>query len=468
MTDTTTVEQPAARGLGPLFRAHSPGFRFLLMGIISTLLLIPAMMVLQLVEERSERAGTVSSSISAGWGGPQELNGPYLVIPYRYLTTNASGQVSPGSRRFAIQSAESARVDADVAVEERRKSIYALPVYHTKARLTGRFAPARLDALREAGATPEIGAAFIVMSLSDLGGFRSEVLMSIDGETATPFLPGLKGVKGWNIHKSDGDAGAENARFGGIHAAIGQAKALAGFAYSIELGFNGSKLLSVVPNAATTQLKVASAWPHPGFDGRYLPDARTVGKEGFTAEWTIPSLARGLDAISLDAVMPTSAGAIDIGFVEPLQFYQKVSRTLKYSIAFFSLVFLSVFVLEMTGQRPVHWIQYILVGLALVVFFILLLALAEHIGFAAAYGISSAATTLLIAWYVGDALRERSRGFTMAAVLGLLYLVVFLVLNEEEYALLAGAIIAFSAIAATMIMTRRIDWEKNAQPMLAS
>ena len=461
MSDIAIPEIPGRRALGAAFGvARSPGFKFVLMGLISTLLLVPAMMVLFLVEERSDRALEVAGTIAAGWGGEQALNGPYLVIPYRYREVDQNGRERPSERRYAIQSAETAQVTADVSVEERRKSIYSLPVYHAKAKLSGRFGPARLDAIREAGGEPEPGGMFMVMSLSDLGGFRSEVMLSLDGGQAAGFLPGLRGVGAGvgDLNAWENGAPATSSNFGGIHAPVEAAKAASGFAYAIDLAYNGSKKLMLVPNAATTSVEVASSWPHPGFGGRYLPDTRDVTETGFTAAWTIPSLARGVDPVSLGGAMPRTAGTIEIGFVEPLQFYQKVSRTLKYSIVFFALVFLAVFVLELTGRRPVHWIQYILVGLALVVFFILLLALAEHVGFAAAYGVSAAATTALIAWYVGDALRNRNQGLTMAAVLGLLYLVVFLVLNEEEYALLAGAIIAFSAIAATMVLTRRIDW----------
>jgi inner membrane protein len=144
--------------------------------------------------------------------------------------------------------------------------------------------------------------------------------------------------------------------------------------------------------------------------------------------------------------------------VEPVQFYQVVSRTLKYSIGFISLVFLAVFVVELKGGRMVHWIQYVLTGLALIVFYVLLLALAEHTGFTIAYAAASLATTLLIAAYLGSATGSRRNGLSLGAVLLSAYGVMYLVLREDEYALLAGALISFVTIAATMYATRRVEW----------
>ena len=153
-----------------------------------------------------------------------------------------------------------------------------------------------------------------------------------------------------------------------------------------------------------------------------------------------------------------------INLVEPVKFYQVVSRTLKYSIGFISLVFLATFIVELKGGRLVHWIQYVLTGLALIIFYILLLALAEHLGFAIAYGIAAAATTLLIATYVGSVTGSRKSGVSLAIVLGVTYGVMYLILREDEYALLAGAIISFVTIAATMYFTRNVDWSGSRQP----
>jgi inner membrane protein len=157
-------------------------------------------------------------------------------------------------------------------------------------------------------------------------------------------------------------------------------------------------------------------------------------------------------------VLPLGSNLMSINLVEPVKFYQIVSRTLKYSVGFISLMFFAVFIIELKGGRMVHWVQYVLTGLALIIFYILLLALSEHLGFMIAYGIAAAATTLLIASYVGTVTGNRSSGISLAVVLGLSYAVMYLILREDEYALLAGALISFVTIAATMYFTRNIDW----------
>jgi len=159
--------------------------------------------------------------------------------------------------------------------------------------------------------------------------------------------------------------------------------------------------------------------------------------------------------------LPGANSSIEVTFVEPLDFYQVTARTLKYAVGFFSLIFLAVFVFEISGKRAIHWIQYTLVGLAMVIFYVMLLAFAEQVGFTAAYAISSIATTGLISWYMGDALGHKHGTAIMAAILGLTYAIMYMILNQEEFALLAGSVVAFGAIAATMVMTRKVDWSSK-------
>ncbi|WP_309777346.1 inner membrane CreD family protein [Agrobacterium sp. SORGH_AS_0440] len=172
----------------------------------------------------------------------------------------------------------------------------------------------------------------------------------------------------------------------------------------------------------------------------------------------IPYLARGLDRVVEGPRLPLSNSLMTINLVEPVKFYQIIARTLKYSIGFISLVFLAVFIVELKGGTIVHWLQYVLTGLALIVFYVLLLALSEHTGFTIAYVAAALSTAVLISFYLGSATRSRRNGIALFGVLSLAYSVMYLVLNEDEYALLAGAVISFIAIAATMFATRRVDW----------
>ncbi len=439
---TTKNSAPAAnppqRNQLAFLAVHSPMAKLVVASVISLLLMVPAMMVLGFVKERANRATVVAADIAKGWGGEQTLNGPYLVVPYR--------KTEESRTQYAVFSAQSEKMSLDVSVEERRRSIYRTPLYASRTKVEGLFAALPADIADRLGIV-DYDSAYLAMSVSDLSGFRSEALIEIRGSGKGSFEPGLPGLTGEERP--------------GFHHMLRAGLVRSGFDFSIDMTLNGASRLNILPSGRATEIAMTSDWPHPGFSGRFLPDTRSIGEQGFSAGWTIPSLAQGTNAMSLAAQLPVSASPVSVGFVEPLQFYQVISRTLKYATAFFALTFLAVFILETRAGQPFHWVQYVLVGLALVIFFLLLLALAEHIGFGAAYVAAATATTALIAWYVGDAMRHARSGFTMAGVLGTVYALIYFVMSEEDYALLAGSVVAFLAIAAVMIATRRLDWERG-------
>lgn len=413
-------------------------------------------MVWGLVEERSRRAVEVSGEIAKGWGGQQVLNGPYLVVPYT-VREKTNGKHYKTRHRHAIISPEKLEIVSNVEVEERKKSIYKAQLFHAKSKLAGEFPAPDFSKIKAQGGAVNFEHAFLAMSISDPTGFRSDINVRIDEDKPEQFLPGLNQMTQTPIAiKRNKPAAKPSDR--GVHFPLKRGELVGGFKFNISLAINGSQQLVFQPAGKTTMLRMNSNWPHPGFDGQFLPEKREIKKQGFEASWTIPSLARGVNDVILSSALPASPTAMSVSFVEPLKFYQVTVRTLKYSIAFFALVFLAIFILELTGRNSFHWIQYILCGFALVIFYVMLLALAEQIGFGFAYFIAAAATTLLISWYAGDTLSSKLGGYVMCAVLGTTYLIMYLILNEEKYALLAGSLIAFVAIAATMIATRKVEW----------
>ena len=446
----------------------SPGAKFILLGVIIFALLIPTLMVWALVEERSQRAETVAREIAQGWGGAQIINGPYLVMPYTQIekvplsSNNNRLTQDRVVTRHAIFSPDRLEMGGNIAVEERKKSIYKTQLYHFKNNLKGSFTDFDMNKIREAGGTPKPENAFLVIGISDTTGFRSDIMLKVDGKSEGQFLPGLNSLG--NASYATGKYNRPRAG-SGIHIPISTDKLAEGFDFEISMALNGSRNIAFVPAGKTTQLDIQSNWPHPGFSGKFLPEERDISAEGFSATWTIPNLARGISEVQLSSQLPQAGTSIGVNFVEPLSFYQVTSRSLKYAIGFFSLVFLAVFILELYGKSSLHWIQYILTGLAMIIFYVLLLALAEQVGFLIAYGIAAIATTILIAWYVGDALGNKHGSAIVGCVLATTYLVMYLILNEETYALLAGSMIAFIAIAATMFATRNIDWAGQSRPV---
>jgi inner membrane protein len=435
---------------------RTPGVKFIVIGILTMLLLIPTLLVWALVEERAQRAGEVSARISAGWGGPQIVNGPYLAVPVTVTRSQTvNGVVTTGqSTEWVLLMPEELKVDARLATEARR-------LLH----FSGRFGPDLVQSLGIVDGIPELDRAFLVMNIADITGIRSNADIRIDGGAAQPFEPGMRTIRALREGYTSYDAGQTYAQVEtGINKPVTRSLVEKGFAFEMDLSLNGSTKFSLVPAGQTTTFSAAANWPDPGFEGLFLPETKTITPTDFNATWTVPYLARGIDKAVNSNVLPLSGSLMSINLVEQVKFYQLVSRTLKYSIGFLSLVFFAVFIIELKGGRMVHWVQYVLTGLALIIFYILLLALAEHLGFAIAYGIAATATTLLISAYVGSVTTSLRSGVSLAIVLGVTYGVMYLILREDEYALLAGAIISFVTIGATMYFTRNVDWSGSRQP----
>ncbi|MDB5556191.1 MAG: inner rane CreD family protein [Rhizobium sp.] len=459
---------PSAETQGDVSRAggfatfmRSPGVKFIIIGVLTVLLLIPTLLVWALVEERAERANEVSARISSGWGGPQIVNGPYLAVPMLVnRTQNNNGTITTMQvQEWALLMPEELKVDTKLDTEARKLSIYSLPVYNAKMKFSGRFGTDLRQSLTQIEGTPDLDRAFLVMNIADISGIRSNADIKIDGGGALPFQPGMKSIKGLKSGYSEYDSSQAYAQSDtGINRPIDRALIEKGFAFEMDLSLNGSAKFSLAPAGQTTMFTASANWPDPGFEGLFLPETKTITKQGFEAAWTIPYLARGVDKVIASSVLPLGGNLMSVNLVEPVKFYQIISRTLKYSVGFISLMFFAVFIIELKGGRMVHWVQYVLTGLALIIFYILLLALSEHLGFMIAYGIAATATTLLIAFYVGTVTGSRRSGVSLAVVLGLSYAVMYLILREDEYALLAGALISFVTIAATMYFTRNIDW----------
>ena len=464
-----TDETDQARSNGPAMQQRltaarvmtflgSPAVKLVLVGILTVLLMIPSLFVWVLVEERSHRAREVAGDIAQSWGGTQHVNGPYLVIPFtETYTTGPSDRLKTETvRRKVVLFPQRLTVSGDIAVEERKKSIYALPVYKGRLDLAGSFAAPPEDMFEpKFGGTIDIAAdkAVLVIGIGDIRALKSEIVLKLNAARSIDFEPGLG-----PLSAAPGREPTRAQSPSGVNALVPPADWRKGFAFDIPLRLNGSTAIYFAPAGQSTKVMLRSDWPHPGFTGAFLPETRAITESGFDAAWTIPYLARGIPKVLETGHLPLQDKLLGVKFVEPVNFYQTISRSLKYAIGFISLTFLAVFVLEMRSGWRFHWIQYGLVGLALIIFYVMLLALAEHVGYGPAYLIAAGAATLLNAVYVGTSLRSRTAGGVMLAVLASIFAVLFALMREQDYALLIGSLIAFAALAITMFVTQRIDW----------
>lgn len=435
--------------------ARSPGFKFFVVGALVFLLSIPLVFVWFLVTERQTRSEGVAAQIAEEWGGPQSIRGPYLIVPYQARVTTLAQDGKPTEQvveRRAVFLPETLNVDASATAESRRRSIYDVTVYRSTVVLDGRFATPEIAPLDGELAGVRWQDAIVALSISDVSGLAQGASLDLGG-TQIAFEPSI---------------GVPNATITGIHARLPQGQPVgqppAPFTYRIALDLNGSSAFDVAPVARDTAVSLKSNWPHPSFNGAFLPTTREVSAEGFAARWQVPHLARSVpqswaetnqNYTQLDRFQPYVFGA---QFYVPVDYYDLVNRAAKYGLMFLAVAFMAVFVMELTSGRPFHPVQYVFVGLAMIIFYVLLLSLSEHVGFTLAYLLAATATGAMLAAYVGRAIGSAKRGLVMAGIFAALYAILYLILRLEDYALLAGSIVAFIMLTIAMFATLRIDW----------
>jgi len=421
---------------------------------LAVVLLVPLLFVTGKISERSSLRDGVAREIAVSDAGAQRLQGIVIVFPcterYEEETVNDKGVKITQTRtrdctRHLIPG--TLNVSGQIETEVRHRGIYRVPVYRAKLRLHGQFDLPVLagDQAAEAARTRE--PAFLSLGLQDIRGIRSVPSLAWNG-AAVPFLAG-PGKAPWPA---------------GVHAVLAgldvTREQRAEFSFELDLG--GMERFDIVPSGANVQVALRSGWPDPGFSGNRLPDRREVGAEGFNASWTVSEFATGIR----DALVQCARGrceawygtAFGVAFVQTVDVYQRTYRTANYGFLFIVLTFAAFFLYEVLRGLRIHPAQYTLVGAGLALFFLLLLALSEHVAFGLAYTLAAAACVALIAFYVSFVLRGIARGLGFGALLAVLYGVMYLLLGQEDYALLMGSLLLLAVLAAFMYFTRRLDW----------
>lgn len=434
---------------------RSPAFKFFLIGFLTLLLMIPLFIVYGLISERESRARSVQAEVGRLWGPEQRLNGPFLVVPFsvRVESGPPDKRVETMQERRALFTPEKLEIAGNADAKILRRSIFDVPVYATRLKLTGRFIAPRMADVAADALNPRWKDATLILGIAGVSGLKEEAILKVAGAPDVAFSPslGLPAGSTTGIH----------ARLAGAFPAAADNKEIAAFPFSIDLVFNGSVSLDVAPAARETRFSLTSNWRHPSFAGAFLPDERSVTASGFTATWKVPHLARSvpeswvLTEAGVDRLAPYVFG---VRLVSPVDTYSLVNRATKYGLMFLALVFMAVFCLELMTSSAVHSVQYLFTGIALVFFYVLLLSLAEHIGFKWAYLTAALATGSMLALYIGAVLKSRRMSLIMLAVLLVTYLLLYLILQLEDYALLAGALLGFVALTSVMFATLRVDW----------
>jgi inner membrane protein len=290
----------------------------------------------------------------------------------------------------------------------------------------------------------------VLLPISDLQGLSENVsLVWGTAKTVVPFRPRL-------VLKVDG--------FSGIHAPVALSPDDADVPFSLAIKLRGSRELNFAAVGDSSSIAVTGDWPHPSFSGSFLPTSREVAGGGFSAAWRVPHLARNMtqSLLAQDGLgTRLREASLGVSFFQPVSFYVLVQRALKYALLSIGFAFLSFFLIETISGARIHGVQYVLIGGAQVVFYMLLLSFAEQIGFEAAYFMASCATVALISVYSVSILRSWALGLVVFAELSALYALLFVLLKQEDYALVTGALAAFAGIAVTMYVTRNVDWYQS-------
>ena len=447
---------------------RSPGRKLGLTMLIAVLLAVPLFSVWLLVYDRQSQSETARASIAAGWGGPQTMAGPLLVIPYRTTITETVTEANrPVVRSRQIWqeltlSPESSAITTAIYPERRKRSIYEVVVYEAKVSGRSRFAlPADLSRFGVAVADMALDRAELRFGLSDPRGLAGAGPRVSIGGRLLRLQPG-------------GGAPATNGAgfFAWIDAnALPGAALVADFAYE----FRGNGKVALMPQGGETRWRVTSPWPHPSFQGGFLPNERRVGKDGFSASYRVGHLSLGQSLVATGGAQPVpsermappliasdgpSRGGYDarIDLVQPVDLYSRVNRSAKYGFLFIGFTFLALLMFDVIGGVRVSAVEYLLVGAALVLFFVLLLALAEVIGFTLAYVAASAAIVGLNTAYSAAVLKSWRRALLIGALLTGLYVLLYVLLSLEDFSLLIGSLMLFAALAAVMYLTRNLNW----------
>jgi inner membrane protein len=434
----------------PAAERPSPLLRLALLALLVVLLQVPIFAIARLVHERQTRRDAAVEEVSSKWGRRQQLTGPVLVLPYkvREARTRPDHTVVVTERvDRAMFLPEELTVRSTLAPETRKRGIFAIPVYALGLEFAGTFAPPDLAALGIAPGDVDWAHAEVAVGVSDVRAIQERASLAW-GDTPVEFLPGVGGL-----------AGVE----AGIHAPVPLAAGGAPVRFAFPLRLRGSVGLGFAPAGRQTDVHVASTWPGPSFTGEWLPSERNVTRDGFTAHWSIPYLGRNVPQQwrgGEDHGRRLAAAQFGLELVESVDAYRMTDRSVKYALLFLVMTLLAVWLAEVLAGIAVHPIQSLFLCTALCLFYLLELSLAEHIGFVPAYLAASAAVSVMIGAYGCVALGTVGRGVALGAGIAALYGYLYVVLVNEDHALLVGSLGLFALLALAMFATRRVDWNR--------
>jgi len=437
----------------------SGGFKIIMLVIIILLLLIPISMIRSLVNERSNRADTAEESIMEAWGSQLNIYGPVIRIPVvereeiRTTTEKEGEKINIIIKNKALWiTPRDVNITGNLSAEKKRRGIFSVALFSGEMALTGSFSLERAIGELKENQTLHPEMAEIIIGLTSQKGIRRVIKADWNGEEL--FLkPGSR--------QFAFDSGNDN----GMNA-LSPLKTNGFNTFDIRFAVQGGKSIRMLPIGEITQSNIKSDWPSPSFQGGSLPTDYTLSENGFDAQWEISYLSRSIPLFWWTGEKGDYEGRLNlrrelygVDFFKPLDHYALNERAVKYAILFLVIPFLTLFFLEVFSRKSIHPAQYLLSGLANVIFYLLLLSISEHLSFSIAYLIAALALTCMMSLYARSLLETWARSAYMGLVMALLYLILYLTLNAEDWALLIGSIASFIICGVVMFLTRKLDWK---------
>jgi inner membrane protein len=413
----------------------------LLVGVVTLLLLIPQIMIESLITERQQRRDSVTGEVSDKWGRNQTIIGPILILPYTRSYKNNEGKWIEVKENVNLLP-KRLDVGTQLSSEVRYRSIFEVVLYSARISIKGEFFTGYLERLQIPFENIRWKEALVVLGISDLKGIRDSLEMKWNGKK----MEFNSGVMGQDVVPV------------GLSSKIEISRAAATHSFDIELSLNGSNDFNIAPVGEQTEAKISGTWGNPSFLGEFLPVNRSIDDNYFHANWKILNLNRNYPQAFIINQYKIDKSAFGVKLLLPIDEYHKTMRTAKYAIMFIVLTFLAFFVSEILSSQAIHTVQYTLVGFALLLFYVLLLSLSEHIAFGFSYLIAAGAVVILTFLYTRTMFGRIGLALAIGSVLVILYGFLYVIVQAQDYALLFGSFGLFISLAAVMYLTRKIDW----------
>ena len=440
-------------------------FKVLFIAILSLLLLIPSLMISSLGEERKQTATAAENEIASKWGLPQQVTGPVIAIPYYQGKQQKVNYILP----------KTLNINADIKSQTLYRSIYEAVVYNSSIDIDGIFNIHDLLPNLEDSDKILLDEAYIELGISDLSGISKKMQLQLGDKTVDVNdggsdsniqseinLPGSEKPKQLKMGENTPEAGTR-----GIDACVAKAKMdlsemaqSTSIPFKLHLDLKGSETLNFAPVGEVTKIHVKGDCATPSFNGNFLPTERNVAPDGFEASWEVISINRPYpQAFSGNRSDEIAASQVQVGLRIPVDRFQKTERAIKYALLVIVLTFIAALFSEFKLRRHINVFQYLLIGLALVLFYSLLLSMSEHMAFALAYLIATLMTAGLVTTYLFGVLKVKKQAIIIGVMLLFMYAYIFVLLNLESYALLAGSIGLFIILSAIMYYSLKIRTE---------